>query len=200
MLACSHACVGPEDSNKSRRARRLRGIAAAVALALGAVACGGGGGGGKATVSAAADPTTTTTTVDPGAAFTACLHDRGVDLPARPRPTDDTGATPSSRPPRTDGTGTPPSSRPPGSRPSTSLPAGVDQAKVDAARQACQSLQPDRGAGAGTGVQGQAFQVYASCLKDHGVTLAPGAASRDDPAFKAADAICAPLRPTQPNP
>jgi hypothetical protein len=39
-------------------------------------------------------------------------------------------------------------------------------------------------------------------MKDHGVTVAggPGAGGpdREDPAFKAGDAICAPLRPTQP--
>jgi hypothetical protein len=54
--------------------------------------------------------------------------------------------------------------------------------------------------GNGPGTQSPAFQAYASCLKDHGVTLPDGGGfggvNRDDPAFKAADTICAPLRPT----
>jgi hypothetical protein len=167
-----------------------------IALAVGGAACGGGGDKAATPVAAAADPTTTTSE-DPGAAYTACLRDHGVDVADRQRPADGTGTPPSSRPPGTGGTGSPPSSRPPGSRPSTSLPAGVDQAKLTAARDACQSLQPtDRGPV--NGPPSQAFQAYTSCMKDHGVTVgggAPGGAGRDDPAFKAADAICAVLRP-----
>jgi hypothetical protein len=51
----------------------------------------------------------------------------------------------------------------------------------------------------GPGTQSPAFEAYSSCLKDHGVTLPDGGGfggvNRDDPTFKAADAICAPLRP-----
>jgi hypothetical protein len=162
-----------------------------LAMAMG-VACGGGGGSPAVTEVAASD--VTTTTADPAAAFAACLREHGVDPSDRPRPTDGTGTPPSSRP---QGAGGPGSSRPPGSRPSTSLPAGADQAALAAARQACQSLQPtDRGPA--NGPPSQAFQVYASCLKDHGVTITPGAPERTDPAFQAADAICGVLRPSPP--
>ncbi len=171
---------------------RLLATVVGVALAAGATACGGG----KAAVTpvAAVDATTTTSTAgsagvgagDAGAAYMACLRDHGVDVADRQRPADAAGTPPSSRP------ATPPSSRPAGSRPSTSLPAGVDQARLAAARDACQTLQPtDRGPM--NGPPSQAFQVYASCMKDHGVTVA--GAIRDDPAFKAADAICGVLRP-----
>ena len=172
-----------------------RGLAHAavtmVLLAGGGAACGGGGGKTAAVVAAVDE---TTTTLAPGAAFAACLRDHGVDAAERPRNADGTGGPPGSRPQGS----RPSTSFPPGSRPSTSLPPGVDQAKVAAAREACQSLQPtDRG-----GPQGQAFQAYTSCMKDHGVTVGagggPGGLNRDDPAFKAGDAICAPLRPAQP--
>ena len=182
-------------------------MTAAMGLALlaGASACGGDGTRPPAEVSAV--DATTTTAADPGAAFAACLRDNGVDPADRARIADG-GAPPSSRP-----DGTPPSSRPdgspppsraggarpstsfpPGSRPSTSLPAGVDQAKLAAAREACRSLQPtDRPTP--TGLPSQAFQVYASCMKDHGVTVTPGPGlNRDDAAFKAGDAICGVLR------
>jgi hypothetical protein len=179
------------------------GRARLVMFVAGAALVGGacGGGGGKVAVTqdaAAADPTTTTTVAgDAGAAYATCLKDHGVDIPDRPRPADGSGGPPSSRPQGSDATGGPPSSRPAGARPSTSLPAGVDQAKVAAARDACQSLQPtDRGPQ--NGPPSQAFQAYTSCMKDHGVTVvggAPAGGTRDDPAFTAADAICGVLRP-----
>lgn len=154
------------------------------ALAAGGAACGGGGEKAAVTPVGAAD-TTTPTTVDAGAAFAQCLRDQGVDLPERTRATDSAG--------------TPPPSRPAGARPSTSLPAGADQAKIAAARAACQSLQPtDRGSM--DGPRAQVFEAYASCMKDHGVTLpgggpgGPTGVNRDDPAFKAGDAICGVLR------
>lgn len=183
-------------SNAGRTRRRHVGLAMGLALLGGGVACGGSGP--KPAVAVAATDETTTTTTNPGAAYTACLKDHGVDLPDRPGNADGAGGPPSSRPagPR------PSTSFPPGSRPSTSLPAGVDATKVAAARQACQGLQPANRAA--NGPQGQAFQAYASCMKDHGVTVAGGPGGpgggpdREDPAFKAGDAICAPLRPTQP--
>jgi len=168
------------------RLRVLLLVPLGAAVALAAVACGSSP---KATVAGAAG---TTTTTDPRAAYRSCLAQHGVNLPARdpggngPRPTDP-GATS-------------------GPRPSITLPAGVDQATFDAARQACASLQPAAG---GNGARGQAFQAYASCLQDHGVTVpttggattgGPGGGfrgiDRSDPAFQAADQVCAPLRPT----
>lgn len=174
-----------------------------LAIALAANACSGSGKAGSKPVAAVA-PTTTTT---PGEAYTACLRQHGVNVPDRPPRTDGsqgtggTGATaggPTSTRPR--GTGNANG----GTRPSTTLPPGVDASTFEAARQACQSQLPaDRGNGGPGGPGGQdssAFQAYTSCLKDHGVTLPAnggfGGVNRDDPAFKAADAVCAPLRPT----
>lgn len=210
MLACSHDMdMGSGHAREHNRKGRLVTTAFGVILVLGGAACGGGGKPTATAVGQTVEATTTTTEV--GAAYSACLRDHGVDLPGRPRQGQDgTGTPPSSRPQQSTVAGDPPPSRPPGSRPSTSLPAGVDQAKVTAAREACKSLLPaDRGPGAGA--QGQAFQAYTSCMKDHGVTVqagggpggfggggGAGAAQRDDPAFKAADAICGVLRPTQP--
>ena len=179
----------------SRNGRRLATLALGVALAAGA-ACGGSGDGTAAINAAVATEDSTTTTAAPGAAFAACLREHGVDPADRQRPTDGSAGPPSSRTPGTGNAG-PPSSRPLGSRPSTTLPAGVDQAKVAAAREACQSLQPTDRAPA-NGPPSQAFQVYASCMKDHAVTVMPGAINRDDDAFKAADAICGVLRPAPP--
>lgn len=172
--------------------RRSPVFVAGIVLLMSAAACGGAGHAAPTPV-AAAEGTTTSTTVEPGAAYTACLREHGVNLPDRPpRTAGAAGDTPpSSRPP---------GSRPPGSRPSTSLPTGTDQAAVQAARDACKALVPaDRPNG--PGMQTGAFQAYASCLKDHGVVLPDGGGfggvNRDDAAFKAADAVCAPLRPTQ---
>ena len=162
---------------------RRAAVLLVAALAAGGAACGGGGEQAAVTPVEAAD-TTTPTTVDAAAAYMQCLRDKGVDLPERVRPAD--------------AAATPPSSRPAGARPSTSLPAGVDQATIASARTACQSLQPtDRGPM--DGARAQAFDAYASCMKDHGVTIARGDAggagvNRDDPVFKAADAICGVLR------
>lgn len=184
-----------------------RTLLALVGLALSAAtaACGGG----AKPVAAAA---TTTTSTTPRQAYNACLRDHGVNLPERTTTTGPAGAAPTSqdsRPPRTrpadTGAAGTDSSRPPGTGFRGTLPPGVDQAKFDAARQACASLLPaDNGQGLGA-QGGQAFQVYASCLRDHGVTLngpgngGPGGfagVNRGDPTFQAADAICAPLRPT----
>ncbi len=91
--------------------------------------------------------------------------------------------------------------------PPSGLPIGVDKATFDAAQAACASLAPqDRpspGAGPGTGpgtIDATALAAFASCLSDHGVTLASGADAirqldRTDPTVKAAMDICAPLLP-----
>jgi hypothetical protein len=162
-----------------------------LALLVGAVACGGSG---KASPTPVAAADGTTTTLAPDAAYTACLRQHGVNVPDRAPRTDTTQGNGGSTPPSS----RPPGSRPPGSRPSTTLPPGVDAAAFQAARDACKSLMPGPGAN-GPGAQSGAFQAYASCLKDHGITLPDnggfGGVNRDDPAFKAADTICAPLRP-----
>jgi hypothetical protein len=180
--------------------RRLRRSLLASGLVLGVVttACGGSGKAAPTPV-AAADGTTTTT--DAAGAYTACLRQHGANVQDRAPRTDTTDATGGSTPPSS----RPPGSRPPGSRPSTTLPPGVDASTLQAARDACKSLMPTGGPGGpnGPGTQSPAFQAYASCLKDHGVTLPDnggfGGVNRDDPTFKAADTICAPLRPTQPS-
>lgn len=173
-----------------RRARSL--VVVGFALAVAATACGGSG---KASPTPVAAADGTTTTLEPGSAYTACLRQHGVNVPDRAPRTDTTQGAGGSTPPSS----RPPGSRPPGSRPSTTLPPGVDAAAFQAARDACQSLMPGPGAN-GPGAQSGAFQAYASCLKDHGITLPDGGGfngvNRDDPAFKAADTICAPLRPT----
>jgi hypothetical protein len=170
---------------------------AAVGLVLGVTAAACGGGSGKASPTPVAAVDATTTTVAPGAEYTACLRQHGVDVPDRPPRTDTTAGPNGSSPP----TSRTPGSRPPGTRPSTTLPPGVDAAALQAARQACQSLMPT--GPNGPGAQSPAFQAYASCLKDHGVTLPDGGGfggvNRDDATFKAADTICAPLRPSPPS-
>jgi hypothetical protein len=84
-------------------------------------------------------------------------------------------------------------------------PAGVDQAKYDAARQACQDKLPQGGFGGGDPAARSARQAYRRCLADHGVqvpttvTNTPGpppTVNRDDPAYAAADQVCRPLLPT----
>jgi hypothetical protein len=197
----------------SVRKRRFRPLVlVGLALAVVATACGGGSAKGSTPVAAAA---ATTTSTDPANAYTACLRQHGADVPDRPARSSTTVAG---------GTTGPSTSRTPrslpagGTRPSTTLPPGVDANALAAARQACASLMPTgpNGGGFGGGANGQAFQAYASCLKDHGVTVPDttattggtggggngggngglGNINRDDPTFKAADAICAPLRPT----
>lgn len=174
-------------TSSPRRALSL--LVVGFALAVAATACGGSG---KASPTPVAAADGTTTTLEPSAAYTACLRQHGVNVPDRAPRTDSTGG---STPPSSG----PPGSRPPGSRPSTTLPAGVDAAAFQAARDACQSLMPGPGTN-GPGAQSGAFEAYSSCLKDHGVTLPDGGGfngvNRDDPKFKAADTICAPLRPT----
>lgn len=87
--------------------------------------------------------------------------------------------------------------------PPSGLPIGVDKATFDAAQAACASLAPHGGPGPGAGpgdIDATALAAFASCLSDHGVTLASGADAirqldRTDPTVKAAMEICAPLLP-----
>jgi hypothetical protein len=123
-------------------------------LAVGVAACGGG------SPSTAAVTPTTTATADDQSAFTKCLADRGVQLPAGGGiPGAGSGAPTGSRP-----AGVPTGSLPAGG-PGVSLPAGVDQTKLQEALQACQSVAP---AGAG-GIDTTQFQAFVTCLKDNGV-------------------------------
>ncbi len=115
-------------------------------------------------------------------------------------------------------TGAPPSTTPGETRPAGGFfgggglanrfdtpPAGVDPTKYQAALAACRSKLPT----GGNLQNNSAFRAYLSCLKDHGVTLAPnggGSANgtsgttgttinRSDPKVAAALKTCQPLRP-----
>ena len=123
-------------------------------LAVVLAACGGG-----SPATATGSPATTATAGDQSA-FTKCLADHGVQLPAGGAIPGSGGIAPSgSRP-----AGGPGGSLPVGG-PGGSLPAGVDQTKLQEAVQACQSVAP---AGAG-GIDTTQLQAFATCLKDNGV-------------------------------
>ena len=76
-----------------------------------------------------------------------------------------------------------------------------------AAQQACAALRPAAGfGGGGAGLNGPQSAAYRTCLQQHGVTLpAPGtnpstpptSFDRNNPAFAAATAACASLRPAR---
>jgi hypothetical protein len=157
-----------------------------------------------ATSKPAAGTTTTTAGNGGGAAFQAyrdCLKQHGIDLPAG------TGRGFGGQSPD----GTPP---PTGSTPRTprSLPPGVDQQTFDAAQTACADKRPAGGfRGFGGGANAAAFAAYASCMKDHGVTIPtrgagggtttsvpqapPPTVDRSSPQFQAANQICSALLP-----
>lgn len=149
-------------------------------------------------------------------AYRDCLSQHGVDLPSFPP----RGSLPSVRP----------SGRPSG-HPSGGFRgfggfgrsgASADP-KTQAALQACAALRPQfdgRGAGGAGDAGSSAFQAFASCLKDHGVTLpasapSPGATNRPrsgrfgglsggldtaDPKIAKAFTTCRPLLPRRPSP
>ena len=194
------------------------------ALLLGAVlALGACGGGSKNTSAkkASSSATTSTTAGDRRAAFAAfrsCMADHGITLPDRGAGGGQGGPPfPQGGPPPSTADGTSaPTFRTPGVGDGggggggrgglRQAPAGVDQAKYDAARQACQDKLPLGGfGGRGDPAQRSARQAYRRCLADHGVqvptTVAntpgpPPTINRDDPAFAAADQTCRPLLPT----
>ena len=176
-------------------------ISAPVALA----ACGGGSSG------SASSSTSTSSPAGRGAqssAFTACLKQHGVTLPAGGF---GNGGGPGGGGPGGP-SGPPPNGfRPPGGtggggRPSISIP-GVSQQDVQAAFSACQSKLPNGGRFGGGGANAQDLQAYTSCLGDHGVKVpTPGSgaqpggpaglgALRSDPKFAAANKVCAALLP-----
>jgi hypothetical protein len=177
------------------------------ALGLGAVgallfvlaaACGGSS-------AKAASTTSTTASTRAGAAgfaaYRTCLGQHGINLPPRTRGTGGTGGGGFGGGGFGGGGfgGTP-----------RSLPKGVTASQFAAAQKACASKLPAGGSGRFGG--GQAFQAYASCLRDHGVTISsvprgtsPTTAvgtprptfNRNDPKFVAANKVCRALLPNR---
>lgn len=197
-----HRWVGLDGSMNSRL-RWLCAVAIGAPVLL--AACGGSAG-------SASSSTTTTTSAGRGAqgsAFTACLKQHGVTLPAGGF--GGSGGGPGGGGPPQGPSGTPPSGLPGGGTggagPSISIP-GVSQQKVQAAFSACQSKLPRGGRFGGGGANAQDLQAYTSCLGDHGVKVpTPGSGSRpssgpglgalrSDPKFAAANKVCAPLLPS----
>jgi hypothetical protein len=181
-----------------------RHLSVTIACLLGAVLALGACGGGTKNASAkkaSGSATTSTTAGDRRAAiaaFRSCMADHGITLPDR-------GAGGGQGGPSFP-QGGPPTSSSGGGRGFRQAPAGVDQAKYDAARQACQDKLPQGGfGGGGDPAARSARDAYRRCLADHGVqvpttvTNTPGprpTINRDDPAFAAADQVCRPLLPT----
>lgn len=190
--------------SKRHRPRRaaLGVVATGVVLVVVAAACGGSS-------AKAAAPTSTTVTGRAGfAAYRTCLSQHGVTLPQR---------TPGSGGPPSTGDGGAPASGGGGfggggfGGTPRSLPPGVTAAEFAAAQKACASKLPAGGSGGRFG-GGAAFAAYASCLRDHGVTIASrpvgtppttlaGATrptfNRNDPKFIAANKICQALLPSR---
>jgi hypothetical protein len=162
--------------------RAVRVLAVAAAAAVVSLTgCGGGGGNGDSSAAA-----TTSAAGGDADAFRDCLKKHGVDVP------DDLGQ------------GGPAQGQPP----TGGQPFG-DDPKLQEAFNACRDKAPAGGFGGGR--SSQAFQAYASCLRDHGVdvpdpststsTLAgqstpPPTFDRSDPDFTAANEACQALLPT----
>jgi len=195
-------------ARRSRPGRRLALVAAILGLILIAAACGGG----SNTTTAGATATTGGDQQSSRQAYTDCLKQNGVTLPARGQGNGqgDQGSGQGGGQGGGPGNGGPGTFDPnagPGTR--GSLPPGVDQATMDKARAACQSLRPTGGFGGGGGGGGTAFQAYASCMKDHGVTLPargnastdtsspPSTIDRTSAAFQTANDACKALLPAQ---
>jgi hypothetical protein len=173
---------------------RLWAFSLLAAAPLLLAACGGGG----AKANASDSPTTTGNANN--SAFTKCLSEHGVTVPAgNGGPPGGNGAPPNgSRPDFGNGQGTPPRG---------SFPGG-NNSKFQEAFSACRSKLPNGGnGGPGFGQNSQAFQAYTSCLKDHGVKTPstngsaadPGAIGRlqSDPKFAAANKTCRALLPAR---
>ena len=190
---------------------------AVLACLLGAFLALTGCGGGTKNASAkkaTASATTSTTAGDRRAAlaaFRSCMADHGITLPDRGAGGGQGGPSfPQGGPPTSTAPGGGGGAGGGGGRGFRQAPPGVDQAKYDAARQACQDKVPQgafggRGGGGGDPAARSARQAYRRCLADHGVqvpttvTNTPGlppTINRDDPAFAAADQVCRPLLPT----
>ena len=185
-----------------------RQLSVTIACLLGAVLALGACGGGSKTASAkkaSASATTSTTAGDRRAAiaaFRSCMADHGITLPDRGAGGGQGGPSfPQGGPPTSAGSNTAS-----GGRGFRQAPPGVDQAKYDAARQACQDKLPQGGfGGGGDPAMRSAREAYRQCLATHGVQVPTTVTNtqgprptinRDDPAFAAADQICRPLLPT----
>jgi hypothetical protein len=194
------------------RPARAAALLLTVPLVVLAAACGG---------KSSATSTSGSTASSGSAAFTAyrdCLTKHGVKLPARP-----SGTTNGTRP-----TFDPSQAFAPGAGGDSGTPSGTSPGRgrfsndpaFAAASKACASLRPSGGFGGGFGGRGsaglQAFQAFASCMKDHGITIptrggsagATGSTTtsgptttldRNTPAYAAAYAACKALLPTTPS-
>lgn len=183
------------------------GAAAAAALTAALLLAGCGGGGGAKPASAAA-PSARASDQSGNSAYTDCLRANGVTPPGeRPggRGSDRPSGRPTARP--TDRPTVRPTDRPSG-RPSGFPESRSTDPAWQKAMQACASVRPQRTGGGGFGngngggagnSGGNGERVYASCLKDHQVTIPPGGtAALDRSAPGVADALnaCAALAPT----
>jgi len=157
---------------------KLLALAATVVVVGFAAGCGGGGGDGQATPAASS--------------FADCLRQQGIELP-----TARSSAFPTARPsgfPTARPSGFP-TARPSGGSGSGregggfQRPAGVDEQTWQKALEACGSLRPSRGAGAGQSPGTGALTAYLNCLSEHGVTYSPGQTLPDDAK------VCEVLRP-----
>jgi len=209
---------------RSGRATLRPAQLAVVAVAVAALVLAACSGGAKAKISAAAG---TTTTTDPQAAYRTCLAQHGVNLPADATAGGAGRRAGGQRPTTTTVPGAPPdTNRAGGGRQGGfgggGAPAGVDPSTFQAARTACRDLLPaGAGGGPGGGQNSQAFQAYASCMRDHGVDVGnrfgggngpsttngsgppttsaggpPPSIDRNSPAFQAANQTCSVLLPS----
>jgi hypothetical protein len=197
---------------KSRAAQPIGAVAFVFALAVILAACGG------STKTTAAPPSTTSTTTAGNAAraaalaaYRSCMQSHGVTLPAGAGLGFGGGA-------RRNGTSTTTGTGVPATAPTTTIPPGVTEQQWQAAIAACSSTLPARG-----NLQNNPqFQLYYNCLQTYltthgGTTLPPlsqggGAglfggrggpggtgdtsSTTANPTLAAAQAHCAPLRPT----
>ena len=182
-------------------------------------ACGSGG----SSAAAGASATTAAGTSGVSQAYTDCLKQQGVDqLPqgfgqgraggANAAP-GEAGGQPHQA--GSDGTTTD------NGTPRTTL-SQAERDKLQAALNACRQYAPQDGSGVngpfgGGGSNGQAFQAYASCMRDRGIEVGPGfrgsgasdattttgsaappsTVNRNDPAYQAADQVCRALLPAE---
>jgi hypothetical protein len=174
---------------------RSLAVLALVPLALVAAGCGASSSPKAAPATTAAIPSNAAPSGATGgdralpAAFTTCLKQHGVTLPAggfrRPP-----GLGGFKRAPGSNGT-------PPAGGPSTNRPPETPaQAKRRAAFTACSRFAPRGGFGFGVGRRGGAFAAYAACMQKQGITFGRRApVNLASPKFKAAAKQCKSLLP-----
>ncbi|MGD0256163.1 MAG: hypothetical protein ABSB99_11590 [Acidimicrobiales bacterium] len=131
------------------------------------------------------------------AAYSNCLKEHGVTLPANFAKTPRNGSVPSGSLPE--------GSLPTGSVPQGNAPSGVNSSKFQAAEAACRSKLPSGGFGGapGGGTPGSGslsnFAAFSSCMSDNGVKLkgtgpsALASLNQNDPAVQSAMKKCSPL-------